>query len=355
MSNIQQIITDQVLALSPYHVAEVNDQMLKLDAMECPQAFPQHLKSAWLESIANVDINRYPKAHNRILENQLRKVFGISDQHDVLLGNGSDEFIQMITLACARKDAKILAPAPTFVMYQLSAKLMGLSYISVDLKPDFSLDMTAMIDAIREHQPAVIYLATPNNPTGIAYSLENIQRIIDESTGLVIIDEAYMPFNNCSTQCLVEYNEDVLVMRTLSKTGFAGLRFGYLFGAKTWISELNKVRPPYNVNVLTQASIEFALTHFDDVMQQCQKIIQERDRMIQLLNDWQECRVSSSQANFILLQVPDAGQWFDKLKSQNILVKNLHGVHSYLDNTLRLTVSNVKENRLLIEALEQCR
>lgn len=355
MSTIERIITPQVLATTAYPVAQVSEKMVKLDAMELPSDIPPHLQDAWQAMLASTPVNRYPMAHNQTLEAKLREVFAISDTHSVLFGNGSDELIQIILWACARPDAVILAPAPTFVMYEVGAKFLGLRYIGVETHADFSLNLDAMLSAIAEHNPAVIFLANPNNPTGVQYPIAQIEVIIRASQGLVILDEAYLAYSEGSVKHLAEQYDNVLVMRTLSKTGFAGLRFGYLFGNPAWIAEFNKVRPPYNVNVLTQQAILFALTHYADIAAQTEAIKTQREHLFAQLAQWSECRVLPSQANFLLLQVPDADRWFSQLKAAGILVKNLNHAHPLLKNFLRITVSNTQENAQLFRALEKCR
>lgn len=355
MNTFERIITPQVLATKAYPVASVPEGMLKLDAMELPTDIPPHLRQAWIDTLATVSVNRYPPAHNEKLEQQLRSIFEIDASHDVLFGNGSDELIQIILLACARRDAVILAPAPTFVMYEVGAKFLDMRYVDVDTNADFSLDMDAMCSAIAQHNPAVIFLANPNNPTGCAYPLAQIEQIIQASRGLVVLDEAYFAYSAGTAKQFASQYDNVLVMRTLSKTGFAGLRFGYLFGRREWIEQLNKVRPPYNVNVLTQAAIGFALTHYVDIAQQAEAVKTEREKLFATLSTWKECKVIPSEANFLLLQVPDADNWFLQLKAQGVLVKYLHRAHPLLQNFLRLTVSNAQENAQLLAALEKCR
>lgn len=352
---IAQVISDPVREMQAYSVASVAPGMLKMDAMEMPQDLPEPLRAGWAKMIAGMALNRYPAAHNPALEAAIRSRFAIDPGHDVLFGNGSDELIQIIILAAARPGAVILSPAPSFVMYDLCARFSGLRYVGVDLQADFSLDMPAMLAAIKREQPAVIFLASPNNPTGQVYSKEQVQTLIDAAPGLVVIDEAYLAFSEHSLKALAERNDHVLIIRTLSKTGFAGLRFGYLFGAPDWVRELNKVRPPYNVNVLTQASIEYVIAHYDQIEVFTQTIVEERARMAGILGLWSDCQLIPSQANFLVLRVPDGPRWFAQLKEAGVLVKNLHSAHRLTENCLRLNVSNQQDNDRLIAALEQCR
>lgn len=348
----EAIFSPAVLGSKAYAVAEVPADMLKLDAMEAPQDFPAHLREAWLRTLADVPLNRYPPARDLVLQAQLRRIFGIDDDYGLLLGNGSDELIQILLMAL-RKDAVVLAPAPTFVMYRIVCDWLGLRYRSIDVLPDFSLDIPAMLAAIAQEQPALIFLAQPNNPTGKAYPEADIRRIAEAAQGLVVIDEAYLAFSEGSMQALLAKYDNLLILRTLSKTGFAGLRFGYLFGAREWTAQLDKVRPPYNVNVLTQASILFVLQHYEEIAAQAALIKQERAAFCTALDGLRHCRYWSSQANFVVLRTPNADAWFAQLKERGILVKNLHGAHPLLADCLRLTISQAQDNRLLFKALEE--
>lgn len=348
----QNIFSAAVLSSKAYAVAEVPADMLKLDAMELSQDLPLELRDKWLESLREVALNRYPPAKNPALEAALRQVFAIPQDCGLLLGNGSDELIQILLMAL-RKDALVLAPAPSFVMYRMVAEFLGLRYQAVDVLPDFSLDMPTMLTAIQTQQPALIFLAQPNNPTGKAYPEADIRAIIEAAQGLVVIDEAYLAYSDGSMQHLLAEYDNVLILRTLSKTGFAGLRFGYLFGGRQWTEELDKVRPPYNVNVLTQASILFALQHDAAIAAQAEAVKQGRVAFCAALARLSGCEYWESQANFVVLRVPNAAAYFAALKEKGILVKNLHGSHRLLENCLRLTLSNQADNQRLLAALEE--
>lgn len=346
MIEIEQIIKPVVRAMSAYPVPTLPPNALKLDAMEAPSAFPEHLKSAWLAELEAVTINRYPPAHHAGIEALLRQRANIADDYGIIFGNGSDELIQIILLAL--NGGTVLAPAPSFVMYEVGAKLLGLNYVGVPLNADFSLDLKRFLEAIQTHRPKVIFLANPNNPTGTVYSHADVEAIVQNATGLVILDEAYLPYADESASHLVAKYEHLIVMRTLSKVGLAGLRFGYLYGHRAWVNELNKVRPPYNVNVLTQASIEFALKHYSELLVQTETIKSERKRFFELLKE--KIEVYPSGANFLLVRVKDATAIDKALKEQNIFIKNMSHHHDLLKNCLRITISNTEENKRFLDA-----
>ena len=193
---IERLVRPEVRRLSAYHVPEPGDRV-KLDAMENPYPWPGELEDAWLETLRGLTVNRYPDPAATRLKARLRQAMGVPRGVEVLLGNGSDELIQLVFLALAGAGRKVLAPEPTFVMYRLLALALavGMEYVAVPLeRGGFSLDMPAMLDAIEREAPAVVFLAYPNNPTGSLYAADEIRQILTASRGLVVVDEAYTPF-----------------------------------------------------------------------------------------------------------------------------------------------------------------
>ncbi len=346
-------VRPELRELIAYHVPEP-DNRIKLDAMENPYTWPSELVEQWLARLREVPLNRYPDPAARLLAGRLREAMAIPDGAEILLGNGSDELIQMIALALAQPDRVILAPEPSFVMYRLIARFAGMACVTVPLnRDDFSLDMAAMRAAIERTQPAVVFLAYPNNPTGNLFAAEQVVEIIELTPGLVVVDEAYAPFAEASFLGELSRFENLLVMRTLSKLGLAGLRLGLLAGDPRWIGELNKVRLPYNINVLTQVSAEFALAHrsvFDD---QTRQIREDREQLFICLQAMPALTVYPSRANFILLRVKEKGakRVFTALKQAGVLIKNLHGTSPLLEDCLRVTVGRPEENRTFLAAL----
>jgi histidinol-phosphate aminotransferase len=301
--------------------------------------------------VAAVAINRYPDPTARRLAARVREAMAIPDSLGVMLGNGSDELLQIVSLALAKPDAVVLSLEPSFVMYRMSAIAAGMRYAGVALREDFSLDEGAFIRAIAQHRPALTWIAYPNNPTGNLFPREAILRAIDAAPGLVVVDEAYYPFSNGATLLdEVGRHPNLLLVRTVSKLGLAGLRLGVAIGARDWMQELEKLRMPYNVNVLTAAAADLVLEHRDVLLEQTQRIVAERSRLEAALDRMRVQRFPSA-ANFILVRVPDAPAAFEGLKQRGILIKTLHGSHPLLANCLRLTVGTADENAKLIEAL----
>lgn len=339
------------------HAYAIQDSvgMVKLDAMENPFRLPPELQKALGERLGALALNRYPDGRVNDLRRALAAHAGMPEGYDIMLGNGSDELISLLALACDVPGASVLAPVPGFVMYAMSAQLQGLDFHGVPLTVDFELDEAAMLDAIAAHKPSIVYLAYPNNPTGNLWNDESIEKIIiaqGAQGGLVVMDEAYQPFASQTYLDRMVKHPHVLLMRTLSKFGLAGVRLGYMMGPKALIAEIDKVRPPYNISVLNYECGLFALSHADVFADQAKTLRHQRDVLQRALAALPGAQAFPSEANMILVRVADAAQTFDKLKAQGILVKNVSKLHPLLNNCLRLTVGTESENNQLLLALK---
>ncbi len=343
-------IRPDIVAMSGYKVLD-STGMVKLDAMENPYRLPPQLRRALGDQLGEVPINRYPAPDHAELEQAIRRTFQVPDDAGLVLGNGSDELITMLAVAVARPDAVHLAPQPSFVMYELSARLAGSRFVGVPLRADFSLDVDAMLAAIAEHAPAVVWLAYPNNPTGNGFAPEAIEAVLAAAPGLVVVDEAYQPFAQDSWMPRLPDHERLVVLRTVSKLGLAGLRLGYLAAAPRWVEQLQKVRPPYNVSALTDAAARFAIEHVDVLEEQASRIRDGREQLAFGLRELPGVEVFPSRANFVLVRVPDSVRTERGLRDRGLLIKDVGRMHELLRNCLRLTVGTDEENRLLLEAL----
>lgn len=351
MSRASAWVREDIRALAAYTVTPA-DGMVKLDAMENPYRLPAALAEDLGRRLAAVAVNRYPDPRASALKAALREAMGIPDSLPVVLGNGSDELLLSIATALARPGAVMLSLEPSFVMYRMSATLAGMRYVGVPLRPDFTIDLPAVLAAIAAHRPALIWVAYPNNPTGNLFPREAIESIVQAAPGLVVIDEAYYPFADGATWLpACARRDNVVVVRTVSKLGLAGLRLGLATGPEDWVGELDKVRLPYNVNALTMAAGEFLLAHREVLEAQCREIVLERARLEAGLDAIAGVERFPSAANFVLARVPDAKQAFEGLKARKILVRNLHGHHALLDQCLRFTVGTPDENAALLAAL----
>ncbi|NKI97667.1 histidinol-phosphate transaminase [Rhizobacter sp. SG703] len=349
---MKRVIRQDIQSMHGYAV-QPSAGLVKLDTMENPFPLPPSLREALGRRLADVALNRYPAERGDLLRAKLAEHAGMPDDCDIMLGNGSDELISLLALACAVPGNSVLAPLPGFVMYAMSAKLQGLPFIGVPTTADFELDLPAMLGAVREHKPALVYLAYPNNPTANLWDDVAIDAIIEAAPGLVVIDEAYQPFAARDSMERLKRHEHVLLMRTMSKFGLAGVRIGYLIGRKPLVAEVDKLRPPFNISVLNCEAALFALEHVDEYARQAAIIRSERDRLLAALRALPGVTPFPSEANMILARVADSAAAFAGMKARGVLVKNVAGLHPLLANCLRLTVGTPDENVLMLQALKE--
>lgn len=350
-ARLSRLIRHDVQGMHAYAV-QPSTGMVKLDAMENPHRLPPELQRALGERLASVALNRYPGERVATLREALARHAGMPEGFSLMLGNGSDELISLLAMACDVPGASILAPMPGFVMYGMSAQLQGLKFIPVDLTPDFELDERAMLDAIERHQPTIVYLAYPNNPTANLWDDAVIERIVKAAPGLVVIDEAYQPFASRTYADRITRHEHVLLMRTLSKFGLAGVRIGYMIGRSALVGEIDKVRPPYNISVLNCEAALFALEHADVFDAQAAELRRQRGLLLEALGTMPGVKAWRSDANMILVRVPDADRAFQGMKARGVLVKNVSKMHPLLARCLRLTVGTADENAQMLQALQ---
>ena len=351
--NPKNIIKPAVLSAKAYHVPSA-EGLIKLDAMENPYSWPEELKIAWSRYIQQADINRYPDASVSVLRTKLACKLNLPDNIEMLFGNGSDELIQIILLALNKSSNVVMAPEPTFVMYRLLSSMLDLEFVGVPLNDDFSIDLAKMLASIENTQPSVIFIAWPNNPTGNVFEQKSLQAVIEAAPGIVVIDEAYHVFAQKTMMSSLQQFSNVLLMRTFSKLGLAGLRLGMLFGAPEWISELDKLRLPYNIGTLNQFSAEFIIDNIDILEQQASQIRNDRESLLGQLERINAVKAWPSDANFILFRTleKNANDIHQQLLQQNILIKNLNGTHPLLENCLRVTVGTAEENTAFISCLK---
>jgi histidinol-phosphate aminotransferase len=358
---IARHIRQDVTSMHAYAVQD-STGLLKLDAMENPHRLSDALQQELGRRLGAVALNRYPGARVNDLRHALKDHAQVPDGFALMLGNGSDELISLLAMACDVPGAAILAPEPGFVMYGMSARLQGLRFVGVPLTPDFELDLAAMLQAIAQHQPAIVYLAYPNNPTANLWDDAALESIIAAAPGFVVIDEAYQPFAGRSYIDRLQRHAHVLLMRTMSKFGLAGVRIGYLIGPQALVAEVDKVRPPYNISVLNAECALFALEHSEVFAAQAREIVAQRAWLLAQLAALPGLQVFRSDANMILVRLRGDGQpgsaaaaaVFAGMRARGVLVKNVSSLHPMLANCLRLTVGLAEENRAMLAALKEC-
>jgi histidinol-phosphate aminotransferase len=353
---IANTIRPDLLGMRGYHVADASG-FVKLDAMENPYELPEALRAELGQRLADAILNRYPIASYASTKAAICRTLGVPHGHDVVLGNGSDELISMLIMAVTDPrgaQAVVIAPDPSFVMYERSTLYAGGRFIGVPLNNDSQVDVPAMVAAIEAHKPKLVFLAYPNNPTGELMAAEDVVAIIRATgeNGIVVVDEAYEPFAQASFMHRLPEFDNLVVMRTLSKLGLAGIRLGYMSGAPKLLEQVDKVRPPYNVNVLTQVAAEFALEHIAVLNAQAAMINAERSKLAAAMAALPGVHVFPSSANFLLVRVPDSDDAGAKLLSRKVLVKNLGKMHPMLANCIRVTVSTPEENAVFLDALK---
>jgi histidinol-phosphate aminotransferase len=353
----EKLLRPELAKMQAYLVAD-STGLIKLDAMENPYTFPAALKEQWLEELKRVELNRYPNPQASELKQTFQKAFSLSPKLELMFGNGSDELIQLLIMAVAKPGASILTVTPSFSMYKLIAEYVGVKVVEVPLQRDsFALQMDLLLAEMQTHQPAVIFLACPNNPTGTLWPQDQIEEIIKRATGMVVIDEAYSPFASYSMMPLVERYPHALMMRTVSKMGLAGLRLGWMLGDAQWMGELNKMRLPYNINALTQASANFSLQNISVFDEQAKQICQQREVLFKALQVMDKLQVFPSEANFILFKILSgtANRVYENLLKNKIIIKNVSSGlpgNDLLENCLRVTVGTEEENQAFIKALD---
>lgn len=356
MKSVRHLIRDDIRAMSAYQIADIPPGFIKLDAMESPShPFEGHgvLMQELQAQLASAPIHLYPDPAKSGLQEALCAAFDIPDCAALALGNGSDELIQFVTMLTAKPGAAMLAAEPSFVMYRHNAALYGMDYVSVPLNGDFTLNLPAFLEAVKTRRPALTFIAYPNNPTGVCFARDEVEAVISSSDGIVVVDEAYGAFNGDSFLGQAGRIPNLIVLRTLSKIGFAGLRIGYAAGCPEVIGELQKILPPYNMNQLSLNTAKFALRHYGIISANIGSLKNERERMMAELGGIPQIKAFPSQANFITIRVPDADLLFDTLKQNRILVKKLHGAHPLLEHCLRITVGSPAQNDAVLDVIRR--
>ena len=349
MTFIEQWLRSDIMNINAYHVPE-SKNLLKLDAMESPFGIPSDLMGEFLKYIEQVEVNRYPDAESLKLKDTLRSLMGISKEFEVLLGNGSDELIQLLALACNEGDL-IMSFEPSFVMYEMVSKYAHLKYHGIKLDSSFDINLSEAIHTIQSKNPKLIFIAYPNNPTGNAFDYDAILEIIKTSKALVVLDEAYYAYSDRSFLSEISNFSNLVVLRTISKIGFAGLRLGLLIGRRETIVQLNKLRLPYNINALTQASANFLLQDKKRIKKNAEVLIGERQRLFEELSLISQLKVFPSQTNFLLINCDNAQSLHNSLVKNGILVKGFSS-DSDLSDFIRISVSVPNENNTLIAAIK---
>ncbi len=347
-SSIKSRVSKNVRSISPYSVPRI-ECAVKLDGNESPYDLEGEEKLLLSERLAELPVNRYPDPEALGVRSALSRTVGFPTD-GILLGNGSDEIIQMIIEVFGGKSGCVLVPSPTFSMYRITSLILGKEVREVELDENFDIDLEPTLEMIRAEDPDILFLANPNNPTGNSFSEEKVLEILETSAGAVVVDEAYCDFSKKSYVPHIEKYENLLVLRTMSKIGFAGARLGMLFARPQIATEVNKARLPYNINSLSQRIMSFALEHSEIIERKIELILSERERLRGALGKIDDLHIYPTDANFFLVRVQDADFLFTELVKSDILVRRFEG-KGRLGDCLRITVGTREENDRLTEAL----
>ena len=349
--DMKRWIREEILAQRAYAV-EGQDCPVKMDAMENPYVLPPALREALGRRLESALLNRYPEAGARRLRSRYARYFGV-DEDMLMVGNGSDELISILCTAVASPGSSILVPVPTFAVYRIVAINCGLRVLESPLDENFDLDLRSLLDLIGRERPAILFLSYPNNPTGNCFDRNRIEALIEASPGFVVVDEAYFNFSGQTFLPLLPRHENLIILRTLSKAGLAGIRVGFLMGASSLVGELDKIRLPYNINTLSQIVAAFYLEEETEFQNQSREIIAGREELFRRLGNVKGIRPWTSAANFIFFSCDfDADRIYRHLLNRGILIKNL-SAPGRMRNCMRVTVGKPEENAQFIEVLER--
>lgn len=346
----KKFVRPNICSLSAYEAKEIPCKV-KLDANESPYGFKKVFKT-----LKTIETNRYPDPEAKALKKLISRYVRVKPGN-ILQGNGSDELIYYLITTFG---GPVLYPTPTFSMYGIITQAIGEKRIEIPLDEEFDLDLQKILTAIKKQRPKLIFLSSPNNPTGNCFSSERILKIIDLTSSLVtrhsllslvVVDEAYQPFSSkMGFLPLLKDCKNLVIMRTLSKIGLAGLRVGFIIADKEIINEVNKVRLPFNLNSLSQAIAIEVLKDRKTMQSQIKSIVSERENLFNKLSKINGIRLYPSEANFILFKIKDPDRIYKGLLKEGVLVRNMKGI---VDGCLRVTVGTPEENRIFLKALKK--
>lgn len=342
--DVNRLVRESVRKLQPYSSARdeyVSDgsEMIFLDANENP---------------FDNGVNRYPDPYQRSLKSVLSEQKGLTEQQ-ILLGNGSDEVLDLIYRAfCEPNQDNIITLPPTYGMYKVLAGINAVENREVLLTGDFEPNVTEILK-VADSNSKLLFICSPNNPTGNAFQKKGIKELLESFNGLVVVDEAYIDFSNDESWVseLKQY-PNLIVTQTLSKAyGLAGIRLGICYASEEIIGILNKIKPPYNVNQLTQQRALQRVLHQGLVKQEVKQILGEREELIKALKSLEfVTALYPTDANFVLAKVDDANKRYQQLLEKQVVVRN-RSTQSLCENTLRFTVGTPEENKKLIAILKE--
>lgn len=346
-----EFLRDDIKGLKPYKVHSI-PYKIKLDANESPYDLPDAIRQQLAkELVEGYQFNRYPDSDATALRQAISRYCGVSPD-EIMVGVGSDELIRVIISAFVGKGDVVLYPSPSFPMYGIFTRIAGGIPLEVLLDGNFNYDMSAFYRAIEQYKPKLVFICSPNNPTGNVIDKDELMKLIMAFNGVIVVDEAYGEFCGESIVSQSVNYPNVLVLKTFSKAfGLAGLRVGYMIGNRKLVEEVYAVKPPYNLNSFSQRVAQLVLENIDAFRDRIATIVAERERLYHRLSAVKGIEVYPSKANFLLIKVDDGEMVYKKLMEQGILVRNFPN-DSRLKNHLRITVGTRQDNDAFVETLK---
>ena len=338
------------------YVPDEIDYLFRLNANESPFNETRKILTSLFEKnnqkyLKSNSINRYPDPSQKNLRKKVSNFHKVN-LNQIVFGNGSDELILYLLLTLTGKTSKVMYLEPSFSMYKILTAAIGLKGVKVELDNNFQIDIKTTILKIRKEDPDLIFIPTPNNPTGNSFNIDDVKKIIEIAKGLVIVDEAYAGYSNYTYLPLLKKNKNLLIMKTMSKIGFASLRLGYIVGDKRIIDEINKIRLPYNISTLSQVIASDYFINYKSMQKKIEIIKEERLKLTNFLNKFSQIKTFESDSNFILFKIKESRSLNNFLRKKNIIVRNFSS-NKRLQNCLRLTVGLPSENKKLMSTISK--
>jgi histidinol-phosphate aminotransferase len=347
--NLMDLVCAKVKSLKAYHVETV-EEGIKLHANENPYPPSPELTKKILARIEKLDLNRYPDPDCKILKEAISTRIGVP-KNQLVIGNGSDELIQSLMQVFCNEGDTVAFPDPTFAMYAITAKSMGLNVHTFPLNDNWDFEADPLVEKLVASHARIVFISYPNNPTGNCFSRTEIQKLVENFKGIVVLDEAYYDFSGKTFLNQMKDHNNLVILRSLSKIGLAGLRVGYGIFPSTLADEINKVRLPYNSNSVSQIAATELMNNFDMVQKQIDSIKEERIRLLNELDKIKSITAFPSDANFVLFEASKNGESvFRKLIENGVLIRNL-GAHPRLKNCMRVTIGTKAENDQFLDRL----
>jgi histidinol-phosphate aminotransferase len=357
---IEKLVRKEIFKL-PFYDAEsvfpkkLDEKIIKLDLNENLAIPSDVVKKLLLNACQEADVRRYPPPHGGAAVQAISKFFGF-DKSEVFVGNGSDQLLELIMKAFLREQTKVLVVEPTFPLYSYFTQLCGGEKVTVPLRPDFSLDVNAVLEESGE-KPSLLFVCSPNNPTGNQFKENDVKKVVQEFNGLVVVDEAYVDFARYSVTDWIGEFDNLVVLRTFSKAfGLAGVRLGFAVSNRSVMECIGRVAPPFNVNIIAQRVVALALQNWNYFKQRIAYIVRERECLRKVLAETDGVVPFPSDANFVLFRITKKGVSSstvrDKLRNRNVLVKD-KGYAPLLENCIRVTVGTREMNEAFVSALKE--